>query len=348
MLPTNTSKTFLAVSLGPGPIHERPITNEQFLSSFLDYGCWFRSVAAYSHLKTLERTDTHEIERLAALTTFYQLAGQAVEDVLTNLIAWSIWTDDKSQNMADIIERLSLRLSIPNSPTDQKYISEIKQKFRDKKKRVDLYPREYLRELINAPDSELPARIGIEWKRNPSVKLVPSELRPMWDELPKLIRGVIQPLTTGRGDLLAACYNKAKHGPQLVVSRPIEGALSRGSTLEKLASEQANTMSVRLLMDGARTQETDEEASNNIRIAPFIINDISNIKRWYYQQLVHYSQSLFGLGTWLFNTTYKNQKREFGSPNEFVQEILMKQIKHTDDITARELLAKIIIGKNRV
>ncbi len=328
MFPSKTTKTFLSISLAAGPNPEDPISNEQFLSSFLDYGCWFRSVAAHVHLQTLERTDAQPIERLAALTAFYQLAGQAVEDVLSNLIAWTIWADDKNQSLPDIFDRLSLRFNIPEKPIDDKYIAVIKKKFRETRKRVDLHPREYLRALLEFSDAELPILLGIVWKRNPSVKLVPSKFRQLWDRLPKFIRGTIRPLTTDSGALLAACYNKVKHGPQLVVSRPIDGALGRGHSIEDIERDQASTLSVRLLMDGARTQETTEETKDSIRVAPFLIDDRSNIKRWYFQQLVHTASALYTIGTWIFNTTYKDKKRGSGAPNEFVHKIVTEQGLH--------------------
>lgn len=328
MFPNNTTKTLLSASLAPGPKPEAPIINEQFLNSFLDYGCWFRSVAAYTHLQTLERTDAHTIERLAALTAFYQLAGQAIEDALTNLIAWTIWADDKNQVLPDIFERLSLRFSIPEKPVEGGYLSIIKSKFRGTRKRVELYPREYLRALLEFPDTELPILLGIEWKRDPSVKLVPPKLRPVWDRLPNIIRETIRPLTTSGGALLAACYNKVKHGPQLVVTRPIEAVLSRGHTIDNIESEQASALSVRLLMDGARTQENSEEVTKNIRVAPFLIDDRSNVRRWYFQQLVHNASALFTIGEWIFNSTYKDRKRDFGVPNEFVLRIVTEQTQH--------------------
>jgi hypothetical protein len=267
---------------------------------------------------------------LAALTSFYQLAGQAVEDILTNLVAWSIWTDDKSKSLADIFERLSLRLSVPSAPVGEDYISEIKTKYRDTKKRVDIYPREYLRELLKCTDAELPNAIGIEWKRFPSVKLVPKEIQPLWDKLPSLVREVMAPLTTGRGDLLAACYNKAKHGPQLVVSRPNEALSSRGLSVDDMSSVQSNAMTVRLLMDGARTQETQEEVQSGTRIAPFLVDDLHNIKNVYFQQIVHQASSLYSLGTFIFNSTYREHKRDHSAPSDFVYKITKAQAVHTN------------------
>jgi hypothetical protein len=326
---TSSSKTILIATLAPGSTPEARVPNDQFLDSFLEYGCWFRSVAAYAHFQTLTEVKSKPIQRLAALTAFYQLAGQAIEDSLTNLIAWSVWADDKNASLPDILERLSLRFNVPDKEVGENYCSDVKAKFRNSSKRVDVFPRDYLRMALDSErDIELPNFFGIEWKKHPSVKVAPPKVRSFWDQLPFYIREFITPLTEDRGAMLAACYNKVKHGPQLVVSSPAEGALARGQPINVVQKEVLNELSVRLLMDGGRTQETAEEVTKSIRVAPFLIDDRKNIKQWYYQQLVHNASGLFMLGTFVFNTTFRDKKRKFTAPNDFLEAIVAEQQVH--------------------
>ena len=42
--------TYLAASLARGPIAEPSVTSQEYLDSFLEFGCWLRPLAAWQHL----------------------------------------------------------------------------------------------------------------------------------------------------------------------------------------------------------------------------------------------------------------------------------------------------------
>lgn len=325
ILPQSTYRTFISVSMAPGRDPEAPITSKEYLSSYLEHACWLRLLSAKRVLGVLEESKSSDLERLAAVASFSQLAGQITEDALTTYVAWSIWAADRDLRLPDIFARLSLRMSSPSKRLTPDYISDIHRKMSETEKRVDVYPREYLAMILSQPDDRLPLMLGINWKKHPSVKLVPPEMRPFWDAMGSYVRGTIQPLIDPKGQLLSSTYNKIKHGPQLIVMSIGESALRRGHNSSSV--ESLDRSGIRLLLDGSRVQETPEELEDSVRCAPFLVDDIANARRWFFQQMVHQVNALYALGTWLFNTTYIDDKREF-SVREEIQELVRSQREH--------------------
>ncbi len=328
MLPNNTSKVYLSFTPAPGPVAEGPVENQPFLSSFLDYGVWMRVAAAHSHLVVLEDKTASEVQRLGALAGFYQQLGLSVEDTLTNLVVWSVWGTDRQKSLADLMDRIVLRFTRPQKTLGVSYVDEVRAKLISTSKRVDVYPREYLTRIVDQHPTSLPQQFGIPWKRNPSVKLVPKDLEPYWTPLPKMLREAIDPFTKPRGDLLAACYNKLKHGPQAVIMSPIDAGISRGHSRERAIEETVDQPTIRLLLDGARTQETAEELTKGNRIAPFLIGDLENIRRFFFQVILHNSNMLHMVGTWIFNSVYQNSRKSFGTTDSFIQSLTEEQSRH--------------------
>lgn len=330
MLPENTSRTFLTANLARGPSPEPDISNVEFLSSYLDYTCWLRMLSARQQLAILEGTAT-EIEKLAALAMFYQLTGTVVEDALSMYVAWSIWSEDKSRKLPDILERISLRLATPPKPLSSQYSTEIKERYASTTKRVDVYAREYLLQIMQVGDDLLPNQFGIAWKRNPSVKLVPKELAAFWNKLGPYLRECLRPIVNPKGALLAACYNKIKHGPQISVNSTIGAARARNFPSEFL-EHAGDRVSIRLLLQGARTQETDQEFADQIRVAPFLPFDSGNARRWFFQHIAHTSNALFIHGTWLYNSNRLAENRPLLIQNPRIRAILQEQGGHIERV----------------
>lgn len=332
MYPSDSTKTYLSVSLGCGNCAEPPISNDVFLSSFLEFGCWLRVVQSRRLLSVLEDRSSTDLESMAALASFYQNAGLIVEDALTMYLAWSLWSLDKARNLADILERLNLRLSEPKKAIGPGYVVSVQKSYLENDKRLDVYPRPYLSELLQKEGGELSRALGIEWKRNPSVKLVPPVHRQFWDRLDDFIREASLPLVDSKGALLAACFNKIKHGPQLVAMAPNAAAAARG-----LEEGQTGTIeskpTIRLLLAGSRTQEMDEELECGARVAPFLLNDPANIRRWFFQQIVHTANSLYVTGTWIFNSTYIHAKRSHSIEREELRSIVEEQEHHNEKLS---------------
>lgn len=317
MFPPFSTKTYLTVSPALGPTPEPAISNEQFLNSYLDAGCWLRLLSSRQYLAVVENPKSSQLEKLAAVASFYQTAGLLVEDAIGMHVAWSLWALDKSRLLADILDRVRLRLSEPRSPKPT-YFKDIQSTYVHTDKRLDVYARAYLTQLLASAHDDVPRLLGVNWKKNPSAKLVSKDQRATWDRMGYLMRESLEPLLDRKGNLLASCHNKIKHGPQLVVMPPSAAASRRGLSLDGNIDAEAEP-TIRLLLSGARTQETQEEAQDSVRIAPFLLLNAENLRRWYFQQIVHISNVLFFNGTWIFNTTFVAHKRPLGRAPELEQ-----------------------------
>ena len=308
MLPHQTTKTFLTTSLAKGPTLERNVSNLEFMDSYLDYSCWLRTLSARQQVAILEDTKSGSLDKLTALVSFYQIAGTVVEDALSMYIAWSLWSRDKEKLLPDILERVSLRLAEPKSPLPTTYAAEIQEKYLSSNKRLDIYARHYLNQLMEVSDPNLPKVFGIPWKPHPSVKFVSKDMLPFWNKLGEYMRESIRPLVNSKGALLAACYNKIKHGPQILVMPISDAAERRGFPAVNVVATNSDP-TVRLLLNGSRTQESDDEFDSQTRTAPFLPLDAANVRRWFFQHIAHTSNALFIHGTFIYNATSPVAKR---------------------------------------
>lgn len=323
-LPRYTTKTYLTISVAPGPRAEPTVGTEEFLASYLEHTCWLRVITSREHYLTLSDPKGTKLQRLAALAAFYQTAGLVAEDALSMYVAWSLWALDKARPLVDILERVTLRLSEPKSKLADTYARDTQRKYLGTDKRLDVYARDYLNQLMLVHDNALPAQFGMNWKRNPSVKLVPKKYMPAWERLPHNLRGSLEPLVARKGARLAACYNKIKHGPQLIVMSPATAARRRG--IEEVEPVLEEPM-LRLLLDGARTQESEAEFVERLWKSPFLPLEPQNIRRWFYQHIVHTSTALFVNGTWIFNTNFVDRKRTMKVEPELVS-IIREHAEH--------------------
>lgn len=274
--PKHTHRLFLSVNLIPGPRSEPDVTSQEFLESFLDVGVWIRIINAAAFLTTLRTPTSSPLQRSAAVVGFYQQAGMQAEDALSNLIAWSVWAKDKSRTLPDLLSRTSLRFSAPARALPADYGRAIQAQFMETTKRVEVHPREYLTSISQVRDEELPAVFGIPWKRNPSVKDVPRSQWKQWHLLPHTLREMLRTTLGNNSDLLANSYNKIKHGPQLMCVSPALVAERRGLPTGDIEDPRP---AVRILLKGARTQETREEIAASKRVAPFLYDDVGSTLR---------------------------------------------------------------------
>lgn len=276
------------------------------------------------------------LERLAAMANFYQTAGAVVEDALSTYIAWSLWAYDKSKLIPDILERITLKLGEPRSAVNLNYELEIKKKYLETTKKIDIYARDYLQLLLKNTDHDLPNIFGIEWKKNPSVKLVPKNLLSSWNSLGSNIRECLMPLVDSNGGVLASCNNKIKHGPQITIMPMLNAFNARGLPTGDLAALD-NLDTIRLLLNGARVQETADETIHAHRAAPFLLPDAANMKRWFFQQIVHLSNILYIHGTWLYNSNFKDQQRKFRIERKEIRDIILEQEAHIEVTYAQKM-----------
>lgn len=223
---------------------------------------------------------------------------------------------DKSQKLPDILNRIVLKLTDPKNPKDVKSRDEVIRKFSESDKQLIIYARHFLLETLNCPDHEVPKRFGINWKRNPSIKLVKKDQRKVWDNLGDNIRKSLDPILQPNNELISSCYNKIKHGPQIIFDNLQNSALSRGFSEEQLKNLKLEKKTVRVLLNGARTQDSDDEIKDSIRCAPFLVFDKENIQQILYKNVYYIFTIQFVHGTWLYNSTYIDDKRSFVHQSE--------------------------------
>jgi hypothetical protein len=303
LIPRDSTRLFTTLYVGAGPTVEQPVSSEWFLRSFLSVGVWIRSLTMERHVRVLVEPSATDLQRLAASAGVYQEFGLAAEDALVTLVAWSVWSRDKAQSLPDIVSKVSLKSATDPTPLHRREIEAVWQKF-DAGRRMSVDGRRYLNGLvIGSRTDQLPQLFGIPWKATPSVKLVPRQHARSWTKLPEAIQAYVGILTEPRSELVTACLNKIKHGPQLIVDRPKDVAARRGHPPDSV-SEMGNQSLIRLLMDGKRTQETQSELASPTRVAPFILTDGENAKRLLLDSVVGLASFLHNVGFWLYRTSF--------------------------------------------
>lgn len=327
MIQQNINKSLLTATLRNGPNPEPEIDSKRFLNSFLEYSCWSRSLIARQSFLIISGKEYGELEKLAALVSFYQNIGVVIEDALTTYIAWSLWANDKSQKIPNILNRIVLKLTDPKKQKDVQTREEIIKKFQESDRQIIIYARHFLQETLQCHDNDIPNRFGINWKKNPSVKLVTRDQLEFWNNLGSHIRESLNPLLDPKNDLIASCYNKIKHGPQIIIDNLQNSAISRGYSDDQIKNLDLDKKTIRFLLDGARTQDTDEEQASSKRCAPFLISDTENIQQILYKNIYYISTMQFIHGTWLYNSTYIKDQRPFTPKYNEIQEIIKEAMR---------------------
>jgi hypothetical protein len=338
-IPKHTHRLYLSWNLVPGPFPEPSVTNKDFLGSFLDAGVWIRTANAAGQLKTLRSPETSPIEKISALAGFYQQAGLQAEDTVSNVIAWSAWAREPSLSIANLLDRVSLRTSRPREQLTDNYFEFVIQKLVSSHKRVDIDVREYASSLLSIPEPDLPAALGIPWKRDPSIKYVPRPQRKSWDSLPHAIKDSLKIHLGPNSQLLASSYNRIKHGPQLIVTGALPAIQARGLPHDGYDAKDpmVTRPTIRLLLDGSRTQETQEEISASQRVAPFLYAEPDNARRWLFQSIMHSANFLSMIGTWIFNHRFPESPRSFGVSDPFLASLVSEQQMHLERTFPRPL-----------
>jgi hypothetical protein len=195
---------------------------------------------------------------------------------------------------------------------------------RTDEERARLQP--FLESLASLKPEGILKFIGIPWDCHPSVKLVRREERGNWERLPWLVGEQLRALGARSNLLLAASYNKLKHGPQMVVMDPIAVATTRrGFTPAEVGeTDILRGDFVRLLFDGARTQEEPGELEKGNRVAPFLIHDAAALTD-VFVQMSSAAMCVRDIAFWL----YRSQFRE--------------DLPHEADLVLREIAEKNLI-----
>jgi hypothetical protein len=273
---------------------EAKVPNRDFMESLVDCGCWLRVIAANENRVKLADEKATDLERYSAIASFYQHTGTFVEDIITALVAWAVWAKQDSVYLADINERLVLSPGQNPGGTSKTYHQEVVKSFLDSTKRVRVNPHSYLASLTQLPDDEQLRFLGIPWKQNPSVKLVRRWDWDTWHNLPHSIASVTGLLDNS--EMIVSCYNKLKHGPQIIISSIKECFARRGESVDFPTDKKY----IRLLFCGAETQR-----GNDSQIAPFLLHDPYFVNAVFYQRIVPLAINYWSIASWLLYIHYK-------------------------------------------
>jgi hypothetical protein len=273
-MPMTRAKSPLFFHLAKASREEPPIQNEEFLRSYVEFGSSLRSVTAYQQHKVLRDTGASMLERFAALCAFYQAIGNLYEDLAATAVAFTSWAKNRSLLLADIYERTFLTSRPESVCPDRVYHDERAEVIASTTKTVKVCAQQFFESLGTLTGEQLLQALGIPWKHFPSVKLVPREFSQAWEALPEHTKELLRPLADKKSLFLTTSYNKLKHGPQMVVMNPFRRAIEqRGITEIPLETrELTDRLHVRLLFDGARTQELPGELEDGKRVAPFLFD----------------------------------------------------------------------------
>jgi hypothetical protein len=317
-LQEQTASVGLMWRLSPGTVPEPPVCNRAFLQAFVETGAWIRVANSFSHLEVLKSENSSDIQRLSALVGLYEQAALQAEDVLSNLIVWSYWSKDHSQNIADLLSRVMLK----EEPSVDNYKELIEKRFSDvSKKRVYVDPRRYLTAVAKVSASSLPSQFGIPWKQNPRASDVPNNEREWWNSFPSDLSAWLEDILNPMNGLVRNMHNKIKHGPQLIVTSLLEVGLSRGYS-DDGAKPDVGRSTIRVLLDGSRTQETDREFADNATAAPILVPDIRNAETMFTHLIRNNAWHLANMAEWIFRFAFRESRPSFSIDDRFLRNVL--------------------------
>lgn len=316
------------LNINPFHVEEPPISNDEFLRSLDAIGVWLRVLAANESLERFRSSDQSDAERMAALANIYIHYGAQAEDQAVALIAFSVWSKDRSLLLPDLFNRIFLRRSTGPLLSDE--VSRVLESLSGGgSKSVHVDQRAFFAEVGRLDDSAIVELfLGYPWKKEPSVRLIPKRHRVVWTNLPGELRRIAGTYYDIRqAPRLATAFNKLKHGPQLVIQNPFERARSYGKSsdaVEQLKQwDRTNRPSIRLLFEGSKTQgDVADEFIGSV--APFLIDDEEAINILFYQTMVH-NANFFSILVKMEIALARREPADFGNSDAGILKILQRQ-----------------------
>jgi hypothetical protein len=132
--------------------------------------------------------------------------------------------------------------------------------------------------------------------------MVPRSADAKWHKLPRMM-AMLQTKLNEKCPLVVTCYNKLKHGPQMVISRIRDALLTRG---HKNADLLSDTKYVRLLFQGAMTENGSE-----LLIAPFLLHQPYCVNGVFYEQMLPMAIAYWSLASWSLCTQFTKSEFKF-------------------------------------
>ena len=261
--------------------------------------------------------------RYAAITSFYQNIGMLMEDIITALVVWPAWAKDRTLALADLNERLVLSEGPARKNDSKAYRNEAANYLTTKgAKRVRVNPALYLASVFDLTNEDILKWLGIPWKTHPSVRMVPRSAFDAWHRLPDLVE-ILRAFTLGEGnELVVPCYNKLKHGPQVVIASIRDALLARG---DKNAHILPDERYVRLLFQGAKTENGTERL-----VAPFLFHEPYCVNAHFFLRLLPLAVTYSRLAGWLLCTQFTKSGPAFADKQ--IRELLRECAKWTSQV----------------
>lgn len=300
MLQNKSAFLFSVVSASSEP----PVENAEFLDSLYRYGVWLRLISANKHREVLAQEDVSQLQKYSSAVAFYQTLGMQFEDIVANLVAWPAWAKDRSARLADLHKRIMLVTGSAGNQT-RPYHETVVDELVNGNKSVRINAGDYLRALSTLPAESILQWLGLPWKREPSVKLVPRTDRDVWHNLAPCTSDLMSFLGPEGSPFLTASYNKLKHGPQMVVANLGDVVAKRQVESDVIAAMFPQGNYIRILFDGSRTQEVEADMTDNKRVAPFLLHDSDAINGQFYEKMLPAAVWMHQISYWLLRTVLR-------------------------------------------
>lgn len=297
---------------------EKPISNEEMLSSYVRFSGWLRYAQAYEQVKTLQ-SSRDPFQRLVATATLFSACGALIEDVIATLTSWMCWEAEPDLLIADVLKNtIVVRQDAARFGKD--YVDTlIEQSRAGRKVRVDANGFAQTLRMMGAAEGL--GRLGIKWKKIPSVKLVRSHYeRENWGRLPALFNDLGYRLSDEWAASMGASYNKIKHGPQVVVTDLVEFYKRHGMN-EQVAGRMHDSLvnqglcgeTLRVLFDGANTV-----APPGAEPATIFLDDQGEAALAIFSHIVHpLAKTTWAIGCWIRKNRFR---QEWEQPTDLILE----------------------------
>lgn len=295
---TKEPKIRVLLNLHRGKEDERPISNEEQIQSFGSYGAWLRVLTAYRLIRDYRGTGGATVSNVSTIVGLYEQLGMFFEDVACTAAAWGASTLDRSVRIADVLERTVI--TTRPVTTSSCYHDSVFRDLATSGKRLQVNANQLLRSLSELRNDELLRKLGVDWKKVPSVKLVSKEKRREWSQLPMVAAHLFNTFQSPNAHLLSSNYNKLKHGPQFIIMSSLEAARRRGQAASKKEEELMMHAFVRILHQGSRTQEHEGELETGKRVAPFLVGDQQTLSGWVFETMLFTAINMFLLADWKY------------------------------------------------
>jgi hypothetical protein len=278
------NRTTYCVHVERGELPEGAISNEAFVRSLYQYGIWLRPFAARDHLANAVSATDGSVPRIASAAGFYtQLAAQT-EDAESLFIAFAAWRNDRTALLADILDRIQI-VDAPTSRIDgQAAFDAALKRLLQTTKRVRVDRRSAMEFLTALPAARLIEVLGVPWRPKPSVQLFSARVQNDLARFPEQLKHVMSLHCDYARANLDASHNKIKHGPQVVIDSIQQCAMRRN--IAGLPLQLPNRSMLRILLSGARTEQSDLEDHSRLSPAPFLNDDPSALLKLFHRTMM--------------------------------------------------------------